>query len=291
MAQAFARLGSQVTLIDRGSHILPREDADAARIVERQMTADGVAFAFNASPVRAERDGSGKAIVYSRNGAEHRVVADEILVAAGRAPNVEGLGLETAGVAYERTGVTVDERMRTTNPRIYAVGDVASKYQFTHAADFQARLVVQNALFYGRGKASSLLIPWATYTSPEIAHVGIYARDASERGIAVDTIDLPLHENDRALLDGEEGGFVRVHLKKGTDTILGATIVAEHGGDMISEFTVAMVNGLGLSKIGAAIHPYPTQADAIRRTADLWRRTKLTPTVKKLFERYFALIK
>jgi pyruvate/2-oxoglutarate dehydrogenase complex dihydrolipoamide dehydrogenase (E3) component len=290
MAQAFARLGSQVTLIDRGAHILPREDTDAARIVERQMGKDGVTFAFEASPVRAERDGTAKAVIYAKDGTEHRVVADEILVAAGRAPNVEGLGLEAAGVAYERKGVTVDERLRTSNPRVYAVGDVASKYQFTHAADFQARMVVQNALFFGRGRASSLLIPWATYTSPEVAHVGLYARDAEAKGIALDTIDLPLHENDRSLLEGDDEGFVRVHLEKGTDKILGATIVAEHAGDMISEFTVAMVNRLGLAKIGAAIHPYPTQADAIRRTADLWRRTKLTPTVKKLFRRYFALL-
>ncbi len=288
LAQAFARFGSHVTLIDAAEHVLSREDPDAAELVQRQLLADGVTLRLGVKVAKVAREGGDRILTIERDGSASRVEADEILVAVGRAPNVDGMGLEAAGVSFDKKGVAVDDRMRTSNTKIFAVGDVASKYQFTHAADFQARMVVQNALFFGRGKASSLLIPWCTYTSPEVAHVGMYARDAAEKDIAIDTIDLPLEENDRALLDGESEGFVRVHLKKGTDEILGATVVAEHAGEMISEFTIAMVNKLGLSRIGAAIHPYPTQSDAIRRTADLHRRTKLTPFAKRLFARYFA---
>lgn len=288
LAQAFARFGSSVTLIDAAPHVLSREDPDAAAIVQRQLVADGVTLALGAKVGGVARTERGRVVTLESEGRTTQVVADEILVAAGRSPNVDGMGLAEAGVAFTKKGVTVDERMRTSNAKIFAVGDVASKYQFTHAADFQARMVVQNALFFGRGKASSLLIPWCTYTSPEVAHVGLYERDAKEQGIGIDTIDLPLHENDRAVLDGESEGFVRVHLRRGTDQIVGATIVAEHAGEMINEFTIAMVNKLGLGRIGAAIHPYPTQSDAIRRTADLYRRTKLTPFAKRLFTRYFA---
>ena len=182
--------------------------------------------------------------------------------------------------------IEVNDQLRTTNSSIYAAGDVCSKFQFTHAADFMARIVIQNTLFKGRGKASALTIPWATYTSPELARVGLIESEATERGIEVDTFTQPMSGVDRAILEGETNGFVRIHVKKGTDKIVGATIVAPNAGDLIGEISLAMTNGLGLKQIGSAIHPYPTQGEAIRKTADLYNRTRLTPFVKKLFDKW-----
>jgi len=177
----------------------------------------------------------------------------------------------------------VNDRLQTTNPRIYAAGDICMPEKFTHAADAAARVVIQNALFLGRKKHSALTIPWCTYTDPEIAHVGLYARDAEKRGMAVDTYLRPFAEVDRAVADGEEDGFVKVHVKRGSDRIVGATIVARHAGEMISELTLAMTAGIGLGRLASVIHPYPTQAEAIRQTGDMYNRTRLTPTVRKLF--------
>jgi pyruvate/2-oxoglutarate dehydrogenase complex dihydrolipoamide dehydrogenase (E3) component len=291
LAQAFARFGSQVTVIDRGEHALPREDADAAAVVERAMERDGVVFRQRASITRVEQSGGEKVIVVQGAARVERAAGDEILVAAGRVPNVEGLNLEAAGIAYDRLGVRVDERLRTTNRRVYAAGDVCSRYRFTHAADAMARVVVQNALFYGRAKASRLIIPWATYTSPEVAHVGIYEKEALPAGLQLDTFTVSMDQVDRAILDGENEGFLRLHLKKGTDRILGATLVAEHAGEMINEISVAITGGLGLGRVGATIHPYPTQAEVFRKAADAWRRRKLTPRVKRLFQTFFRLLR
>ena len=179
--------------------------------------------------------------------------------------------------------------MQTSNPRVYAAGDICMKWKFTHAADFAARIVIQNALFKGRRRLSALTMPWCTYTDPEIAHVGLYERDARERGLPVMTFVRPLAEVDRAIADGEEKGFVKVHVRKGTDRILGATVVARHAGEMVSELGLAIVAGVGLSKLAAVIHPYPTQAEAIRQTGDLYNRTRLTPFVRALFRGWLAL--
>lgn len=287
LAQAFARLGSTVTLVERGPRLLARDDPDAAAIVERAMADDGVAILRNAAVRRAERDGSTGALVVERDGLEARVEADAILVAAGRAPNVEGLGLEAAGVGYGQGGVVVDDRLCTSNPRVFAVGDVSSRLRFTHNSDAQARIAIQNALFFGRARASRLVMPWCTYTSPEVAHVGLHEMDARDGGHDVETLTLPLAEVDRAVLDGETAGFFRVHLKRGTDRILGATLVAEHAGEMIGEIGVAIVNGVGLAGIGRAIHPYPTQAEVFRKAADAWRRGKLTPGVRAALRLFF----
>jgi pyruvate/2-oxoglutarate dehydrogenase complex dihydrolipoamide dehydrogenase (E3) component len=290
LGQAFARLGSKVTIFDRNKHGLPREDPDATAIVHRVMERDGIAFRPDAEIIRVEGQGGDKRVGLAGASGEEWLRGDEILVATGREPNVEGLGLDRAGVTYDATGVQVSDRLQTTNPRIYAAGDICTRYQFTHVADAMARIVVQNALFFGRARASRLVIPWTTYTSPEVAHVGMYEEDATEAGHEVDTITIPLREVDRARLDGEDEGFFRVHLRRGTDRILGATLVAEHAGEMISEITLAMTTGVGLSKIGGTIHPYPTQAEAFRKAADAWRRRKLTPRVKRLFEGFFRIL-
>jgi pyruvate/2-oxoglutarate dehydrogenase complex dihydrolipoamide dehydrogenase (E3) component len=284
MAQAFARFGSEVTQIELGRAILSREDPDAACVVQESMRRDGVKFLFNAATVRFERRGDERVTVCEVDGKQHMVVSDQILVGIGRTPNVAGLGLDAAGVKFDdRAGVEVNDRLQTTNPRIYAAGDVASRYKFTHAADFMARIVIQNALFMGRGKLSSLVIPWSTYTTPELAHVGLTPQQAQEQGIPIDTFTQQMAAVDRAILDGSTMGFARVHVRKGTDKIVGATVVADHAGDLISEFSLAMTHGLGLRKIGSAIHPYPTQAEAIRRLGDQYNRTRLTPFVSRLF--------
>lgn len=291
MAQAFQRLGSRVTVLSRGSQILPREDTDAAKVVETALSKDGVTFAYNLTFKGVESRGEKPpvAIVVEDAHGERSLEFDALLIATGRKPNVTGLGLEAAGIDYdERMGVTVNDRMQTTNPNVYAVGDVAGKYQFTHMSDFGARLVIRNALFYGRDKFSDLLIPWATYTDPEVAHVGLYEKDLEERGIGYTTISRAFDEVDRAIVDGETEGFVKVHVKKGKDQILGATIVGSHAGDMISEISVAMQAGMGLGKLAGVIHPYPTAAEAIRQCGDAYNRSRLTPTVKSIFNRLMA---
>jgi pyruvate/2-oxoglutarate dehydrogenase complex dihydrolipoamide dehydrogenase (E3) component len=290
LAQTFARFGSQVTLANRGAQVLPKEDRDAARLVEKAMIADGVDLRLGSRFIEVRRDGGDTTLVLESERGRETVAADALLVATGRLPNVEDLGAEAAGVALGERGVVVDDRLRTTNPRVYALGDVCSRHQFTHAADAHARMVVQNALFYGRARVSRLVMPWCTYTSPEVAHVGMSAAEAEKAGLAVDTVTVPLEDLDRAILDGANEGFVRVHLRKGTDRILGATIVAEHAGDLIGELALAITAGTGLGAIGATIHPYPTQGEIVRKAADAWRRTKLTPAVKRIFAAYFRLV-
>jgi pyruvate/2-oxoglutarate dehydrogenase complex dihydrolipoamide dehydrogenase (E3) component len=288
MAQSFARFGSEVYLIEAVHGILPREDRDAAEIVLETMKGDGVKLLCCGKNLKLAKDPDGVRLQVESHGEGYDQLVDQLLVAVGRAPNVEGLGLETVGVEFDKKGVKVNDCLQTTNPRIYACGDICSPYQFTHAADFMARIVIQNALFKGRAKASSLIIPWATYTSPEIAHVGLYEKEAKTQGIEVDTFTQEMSTVDRAILDGETDGLVRIHVRKGTDEIVGATVVATHAGDMIGELTLAMKGKLGLKTIGGTIHPYPTQAEAIRKTGDLYNRTRLTPFVKKLMQRWLA---
>jgi pyruvate/2-oxoglutarate dehydrogenase complex dihydrolipoamide dehydrogenase (E3) component len=288
LAQAMQRLGCQVTVFDILPQVLGREDREAAQLVEQAMRRDGIELLLEAKSNRVVKQGPAKIIHFEQHGQEQSVIVDEILVAAGRAPDVEGLNLEAAGVAYTKKGVEVNDYLQTTNPNIYAAGDVGLKYQFTHTADASARLVLQNALFLGRKKVSALTIPWCTYTDPEVAHVGLYPAEAEAAGMAIDTFVQPFDKVDRAVADGEEEGFVKIHLKKGTDQIVGATIVARHAGEIISEITTAMVGGLGLKTLTQVIHPYPTQAEAIRKVADAYNRTRLTPTVKGLFSRWFA---
>jgi pyruvate/2-oxoglutarate dehydrogenase complex dihydrolipoamide dehydrogenase (E3) component len=289
IAQSFARFGSQVTLVEKSGGVLPRDDPDAGAIVQRELSHDGVKFECSCELVRLEQVSNEKVVVVRRRDHEFRLEGDDILVAAGRIPNVEGMGLELAGVRYDlRQGVEVNERLQSSNRNIYAAGDVASRFRFTHAADFMARLVIRNALFLGREKVTDLLIPWSTYTSPEVAHVGITPQQVSEASDGITTLTIPLSEVDRAVLDGETNGFVRVHLKRGSDRLLGATVVATHAGEMISELTLAMKHRIGLKQIASTIHPYPTQAEAIRKLGDQYNRTRLTPTVAAAMRRWLT---
>ena len=302
LAQAFARLGAQVTLIEKSHQLLGREDEAAARLVQASLERDGVRVLLDAVvervtservashvPIAEEGEGNRQKRLVVRDGAEMiEVTVDEILVAAGRTPNVEGLNLETVGVEFNARGVVVNDRMQTTNPRIFAAGDVCSPFKFTHAADFMARVVIQNSLFFGRAKASALVIPWCTYTSPEVAHVGLTERVAAEQGMEVRAFVQDFRHVDRAILEGSTDGFVKILVKSGTDRIVGATIVADHAGEMIGEIVLAMKHRIGLGRLATTIHPYPTVAEAIRKCGDAYNKTRLTPFVKRLFERWLA---
>ena len=290
LAQAFARFGSQVTVFDLAPQVLPREDADAAALVRRSLELDGVRFELGVRLDRVDTIGDEVSIHYTRS-AESRVEGgsvpgDVLLVAAGRAPNIEGLNLEAAGITASKQGVTVNERLQTSNPRVYASGDVCSRYQFTHAADAMSRIVIQNALFYGRRKASALTIPWVTFTDPEVAHVGVSESDVRQSDGWLRTITVPLSDIDRAVVDDETDGFVRVHHDKGR--LRGCTIVAAHAGEMIAEAVYVLTHGGALSALSSTIHPYPTQAEALRKAGDMYRRQSLTPRVRKWLVRYFA---
>lgn len=288
MAQTFQRLGSQVTLIDVAGHVLNREDPDAAEIVQRALQRDGVQLVLEAKVTQVGRRGSETVVTVEQQGHSAEVVCDALLVGVGRAPNIEQLNLESAGVRYEKQGVTVNDFLQTSNPRVYAAGDVASPYKFTHIANAQGRITLINAMFWPIQRTSRLIIPWCTYTDPEIAHVGLYEAQAKEQGHEVHTLTVPLEENDRAVVDGEDEGFIRVHLKRGTDRMLGATIVAAHAGDLLTYFTLAMTQGKGLSSLGGAIYPYPTQSEIIRQIASQHQQTKLSPRIKMLTSRWLA---
>ena len=284
LAQAFARFGSEVYLIEAMHGILPSEDAEAADVVKQSLHRDGIRLLCCGKNLQAGRADDGKRLTVDSHGRHYAVTVDEILVGTGRTPNVEGLGLDAAGVAFDATGVTVNEFLQSTNRHVYAAGDVCSRYKFTHAADAMARIVIQNALFFGRKRANTLTMPWCTYTDPEIAHVGLYPKEAHARGIRLETFTIELAKGDRAIVDGETDGFLKLHVRAGSDTIVGATLVARHAGEMISEATLAMVAGAGLGTIAATIHPYPTQAEVFKRAGDAYRRTRLTPRIRRLFE-------
>lgn len=287
LAQAFHRLGSKVTLFHKGSHLLNKEDPDAAEAVQQKFFKEGIQLVLNSKLQGIKQSSEGKVISFNSENGPESIVVDEILASAGRQPNVESLNLSAVGVEYDpRKGVKVNDNLQTTNPKIYAAGDICMNWQFTHAADAAARIVIKNTLFspfgMGKSKLSNLTMPWVTFTDPEIAHVGMYEEEAQAKGIDCNTIKIDFDDVDRALADGETEGFLKILHKKDSDEILGATIVARHGGEMISEITTAMMGGMGLNKISTVIHPYPTQANVIKQAADTYRRTLLTERTKKL---------
>jgi len=286
LVQAFQRLGSEVTLFHKGSHLLNKEDPDAAEIVQQSLINDGIRLVLNCQLEGVTQSPEGKAISFTGDRGRETITVSEILAGAGRQPNID-LNLEAVGVEYDdRRGVNVNDNLQTTNPKIYGAGDVCMNWKFTHAADAAARIVIKNTLFspfgFGKSKLSDLVMPWVTFTDPEIAHVGMYEDEAQAKNIDCNTIKINFDDVDRALADGETEGFVKILHKKGSDEILGATIVARHGGEMISEISTAMIGKMGLSKLSTVIHPYPTQAMAIKQAADAYRRTLLTERTKKL---------
>ena len=286
LAQTFRRLGCEVILLHRGSQVLNKEDPAAAAILQQVLLDEGVKLILDCQVQQVTTTAAGKTLSYSSNGRSDTAIVDEILIGAGRTPNIESLNLAIAGVAADAKGVEVNDYLQTNNSRIYAAGDVCMKWQFTHAADAAARIVIKNTLFspfgIGKTKLSSLVMPWVTYTEPEIAHVGLSDDDAHQAGIEFETINIPMSSVDRAITDGETQGFVKIIHRRGSDEILGATIVSSRAGELISEVTTAMVNKIGLSKLSSTIHPYPTQGDGIKKAADAYRRKLLTPRNQQL---------
>ncbi|MGY0556952.1 MULTISPECIES: mercuric reductase [unclassified Lysobacter] len=271
LAQAFSRFGSRTTIAQHWPLFLPREERDAAQVLSSVLARDGLEIRLNTRAVRVRVEAGRKLIDLVSDDFESTVEADAILTATGRAPNVEGLELEAAGVQYDPDrGIHVDDFLQTTNPLVYAAGDVCLEHKFTNVAEASGRIALHNGLFDAGEKLSGLVIPWCTYTDPEIAHVGLHVRHARELGIPVTTFTVPMHDVDRAITDNEEVGFVKIHVRDGSDLIIGATIVARHAGEMISEITLAMVAGIGLGTLSQVIHAYPTQADAIRKAAQAY---------------------
>lgn len=289
MAQAFCRLGVRTMIAQDRPLFLPREERDAAQLLSASFARDGMEVRLNAKAVRVRVEGSEKLVDLLSDDYLSTVAVDAILTGTGRVPNVDGLNLEAAGVTCDEVaGVHVDDFLRTSNRRIYAAGDACLADKFNHTADASARLAVRNALQGGRERLSALVIPWCTYTDPEIAHTGLYVRQALERQIPVQTFTIPMHEVDRAITDDDEVGFVKIHLRAGSDEILGATIVARHAGEMINELTLAMVAGIGLRTVARTIHSYGTQAEGIKLAADAYERTRVRATMPARVREWMA---
>jgi pyruvate/2-oxoglutarate dehydrogenase complex dihydrolipoamide dehydrogenase (E3) component len=273
LAQAFRRFGSSVVIVQDLPLFLPQEERDAAQILSVAFARDGIEVRLN-TEVTAIRKVDGEIHAELRNDDYHSsVVADAVLIGTGRIPRMDDMGLEAAGIEHDPAGgIQVDDFLCTTNPRVHAAGDACMADKYTHVAVVTARMAVANALHGGRQQLSKLTIPWCTYTDPEIAHVGLYVREAMEREVPVSTCTIPLHVVDRAVLDGDDVGFFKIHVADGSDRILGATIVSRHAGELISQVTQAMVSGIGMRDLARVIHPYPTQSAAISAAAGAWCR-------------------
>lgn len=281
LAQAFCRFGARTTIAQGPPLFLPKEERDAAQLLADAFARDGIEVRLNSEAVRVRTEGGQKLVDLVSDDYRSTVTVDAILTGTGRLPNVERLNVDVAGVDCDATtGIRIDDFLRSTNPRIYAAGDACLEHKFTHTADASARVAVHNALSLGHRRLSALTIPWCTYTDPEIAHVGLYVREARDQDIPVRTFTIPMHDVHRAIADGEESGFVKIHVKERTDRILGATIVARHAGEMINEITLAMVARIGLKTLARVIHAYPTQAEAIKKAADAYTASLPRTTIK-----------
>ena len=291
LAQAFARFGSRVTLLQRGPHLLTKEDKDISAFARELLEAESIRVCTNAELRRAEPRGDGLAAAIRRGDTTSEEEFDALLIAAGRAPNVESLNLGAAGVKTSKRGIEVNNYLQTSQPHIYAAGDVTGHHLFTHMADYQARIVVRNILMplqFLRQKANGSAVPWCTFLDPEIARVGLGEDDAKKRGIAYDLFEQSMSGVDRAVVENATAGRAKVLVRHGSDQILGATIVAEHAGDLLQPFVLAMRCGIGLGKIGSTIHPYPTFVEVGRKAADQFLKSRLTPLAKRLFTALYA---
>jgi pyruvate/2-oxoglutarate dehydrogenase complex dihydrolipoamide dehydrogenase (E3) component/uncharacterized membrane protein YdjX (TVP38/TMEM64 family) len=287
LAQSFARLGSDVTQVQRGSRLLPREDEEVAQLVQAAMQADGVQVLTGYAAVRTELREGRKFLICEHQEQETALEFDQLLIAVGRQPRLTGYGLETLGIETRRTVVTNDY-LETLYPNIYAVGDVAGPYQFTHTAAHQAWYAAVNALFghFKRFRADYRVIPWTTFTDPEVARVGLSEQDAIEQGIAYEVTRYDLDDLDRAIAESERTGFVKVLTVPGKDRILGVCIVGSHSGELLAEFVLAMKHGLGLNKVLGTIHTYPTWAEANKYAAGEWKKAHAPEAAMKWLQRY-----
>ena len=288
LTQVFARIGSKVSVVEMADCLLNREDPDASCLIKERFQREGIETLVNTRAHEVRKTALGYELLVSHaTGGEKTVPFDQILVAVGRAPNVNGLDLEKAGISYDKKGIKVDAYLRTSQKHIYACGDVVGPYQFTHTADFQARLILRNALFPGKSKIDYRVVPWCTFTEPEVARVGLNESEAKQNNVAYDVYQYPLSDLDRAVCDREAEGFIKVLTEKGTDQILGVTLVGSHAGDLLHELALAMHQKIGLKKVASMIHVYPTLAEVSKRIADTYQRTRLSDGTKKWLKRYF----
>lgn len=281
LGQMFQRLGVKVTILQRGPRLLDKEDPPVSEFVQSMLEHEGVRVLTGTEIETVEKTGAGVAVQL----AGEKISGAAILVAAGRQPNVENLNLPKAHVAFTEKGVTVDDRLETTQPGIYAIGDVVGQLQFTHVADYHARIVIRNTLVpfsFLRQKIDYSVVPWCTYLDPEVATVGLTESSAKKRGVACDLIEQEMKAVDRAVLERAEAGFARVLVKPGTDEVLGATIVGEHAGELIQEFVLAMKHGIGLKEIASTIYGYPTFASLVLKTAEKLNKKRLTPRARSI---------
>jgi pyruvate/2-oxoglutarate dehydrogenase complex dihydrolipoamide dehydrogenase (E3) component len=277
MAQAFCRLGSHVAIVQNDPKFLPREERDAAEILSRSMARDGVEIRLNTTVVGAHAANGSKVLETINNNVKGDIQADEILLSIGRVPNVEELGLEMAGIAFDHEqGVKVDDFLRTTNSNVYAAGDVCMELKFTNAAQATGRMTVQNALCGGHERRSQLTIPWCTYCDPEIAHVGLHVWEARQESIPIKSFTVMMHDVDRAITDSSDAGFVKIHVAEDTDRILGATIVASRASELVNEMSVIMSAGIGMRDLANVVHTYPAESGAIMLAALSYVRERLT---------------
>ena len=284
LGQAFARLGSAVTILEGAPRILPRADREAAEVLAGAMREDGVTLSTSSTIRSVEQNGPTTEVVYTIEGAEYRVAADTVLLALGRTPNTEGLNCEVAGVARTSSGhIQVNDNLRTSNPRIFAAGDVVGKQQFTHAADAMARAIVRNALFLGRERWNDRVVPWSTYTQPEVAHVGLSIVDA-EKDSTLTLIRVPLGDLDRVKAEGGEAGFVKVFADR-SGRIVSASVAGEQAGELINTIAFIMQQGIRVSALAEGVWTYPTRSEALRRVGDAWNRDRLTPFVAGALKR------
>jgi len=264
LAQALCRLGPHVTIVQDEPKFLPGEERDAAEILSWSMARDGVEIHLNTSVVGARRDGSIKILETLNSGVKATIEADEILLSIGRVSNVEGLGLTAAGIELGAdSGIRVDDFLCTSNPNVYAAGDVCMPYKFTNAAQASAQVAVQNALASGQQRHTDLTIPWCTFCDPEIAHVGLRVLEARRRSIPIKSYTIMMQDVDRAITDGHDVGYLKIHIEDGTDKILGATIVASRASEMVNELAVIMSAGIGMTKLAEIVHTYPAESGAI----------------------------
>jgi pyruvate/2-oxoglutarate dehydrogenase complex dihydrolipoamide dehydrogenase (E3) component len=283
LGQALNRLGVEVTIVQSSAQLLPREDVDVAEFIQKRFKGEGIAFRLDAAARRLSMRDGRVALEFAD---AKSITADAMLIAAGRTPNLRALNLEAAGVDYDKHGVKVNAYLQSSQPHIYAAGDITNRLKFTHTADFTARIVVRNILMplqLLRQKVDWSVVPWCTYTDPEVAHVGLSEREAKQENTEYDLFVVPLEDVDRAVVESEEAGFAKILTGKGSDKILGATIVGPHAGDLLHEFVLAMTAKIGLGKIASTIHAYPTLAELARKAGDKYNKTRLTPRAKKIF--------
>ena len=288
MAQAFSRLGTEVTVLDMSNRILQNDDAQLANELREVLENEGVRYVLNAGVERVSQSGDLITVHVERSGDDVTVEADALLLATGRTANVEQLNLDAAGVSYTNRGITVDDRCRTDQHHIFAVGDVTGRYQFTHMSGHMAKVAVTNALLKLPSTIDAEHVPWVTYTDPELAHVGAFADDLTEQGVDFETYRFPFSKLDRAITEGETTGWIKVYAKSLTGKILGVNILGAHAGEMISTFTLAMRNGVTLRNIGDTIHPYPAWGEGVRRVADQWYVQKQSPALTRALQTVFG---